>query len=45
MAPEILRLPNEGCVGHYYDKDADIYSLGVILHEIFYKSHPFNMEA
>lgn len=39
MAPEIILNTREKTV---YTRKCDIYSLGVILHELIYKEHPFS---
>lgn len=41
MAPEIY-LNNKNYL--VYNKNNDVFSLGVILHELFYKIHPYNFE-
>jgi serine/threonine protein kinase len=43
MAPEIFF--SHGHTKPYYSQKCDIWSLGVILHEIIYHRHPFNFQS
>jgi serine/threonine protein kinase len=40
MAPEIYFQPDGTKL--LYDKKCDVWSLGVIIHEIVYRKHPFD---
>jgi serine/threonine protein kinase len=44
MAPEVFF--NSNCYNHKptYNSKCDIWSLGVVLHELVYKCHPFNYD-